>query len=336
MRVLTIDGNDYRLPNRLSPFQERMYVHLIDWKWQHITREPGYYGGNPHDAILPEAYAGRYPMVYPAVIDALEQHLQKHPFRIHKFFNHMASSQAANLNLFLPILLHPDAGAILRVVKPDVARLAVSQLDNGYRIEFWDEPFGNLGDKTQVSGTDTDIAIAYHNHQDELCLWLIEHKLTEKEFTPCGGFQSRGRQARHDCSKRFTDILADKHLCYYHDVRHFNYWNITEANRGFFANHAGYDHCPFQGGMNQLWRNQLLGLSIEQDARQPYRHVSFSVVKHPGNTALDRSLAAYRGLIADSPKFSVLTSAGIIAAAATLNDAELDQWIAWYKDLYNL
>jgi hypothetical protein len=27
--------------------------------------------------------------------------------------------------------------------------------------------------------------------------------------------------------------------------------------------------------MNQLWRNQLLGLSIEQDERQPYREVFF-------------------------------------------------------------
>ena len=336
MKIVSIDGNDYKLPNTLSTFQQGMYVHLINWKWKHVTREPGRDRGILYDAILPDACADSYPILYPAITDALQQHLQKYPFQIHKYFHHMASSQAANLNLFLPILLHPNAAIILGALKPDFARLAVSQLDNGYRIEFWDEPFGNLRDKSGGTGTDADIAIAYHNHQDELCLWLIEHKLTEKEFTKCGGFRSRGRQARHDCDKCFADILADKHLCYYHDVCHFNYWNITEANRAFFANHAQHAHCPFRGGLNQLWRNQLLALSIEQDERQPYKRVSFSVAKHPRNPHLDESLAAYRNLIANNPKFSVLTSADVIAAAVTLNDTRLDKWIAWYQELYNL
>jgi hypothetical protein len=52
----------------------------------------------------------------------------------------MASSQAANINLFLPVLLHPAADANLASLKPDFAALARSELDHGYRIEFWDEP----------------------------------------------------------------------------------------------------------------------------------------------------------------------------------------------------
>jgi hypothetical protein len=336
MKIVTVDGQDYRLPGRLNPFQQDMYIHLTNWKWEHVTREPGHHGGRPYDVILPAAYADRYPMLYPPIVDALEGHLEKFPFRIHKFFNHMASSQAANLNLFLPVLRHPQADAVLAALRPDFARLAVEQLDHGYRVEFWDEPYGNLGDKSKVSGTDADIAIAYYNHQDELCLWLIEHKLTEKEFTVCGGFKSKGRQPRHDCKKRFADILADKHLCYYHDVCHFTYWDITARHQAFFANHDRYAHCPFQGGMNQLWRNQLLGLSIEGDPRQPYQHASFAVLKHPENTALDDTLATYQGLIANHPKFSVLTSADVIAAAAAVNDPDLNRWIAWYKELYKL
>jgi hypothetical protein len=336
MKVFAIDGNDYRLPNVLNAFQRSMYVHLINWKWEHITREPGRNRGILYDAFLPDEYADMYPTLYPAIADALQQHLQKYPFQIHNYFHHMASSQAANLNLFLPILLHPNAATILGALKPDLAKLAVSELDNDYRIEFWDEPFGNLGDKTGGTGTDADIAIAYFDHQDELCLWLIEHKLTEREFTECGGFKSRGRQPWHDCDKCFADIVSDKRSCYYHDVRKFNYWNITETNQAFFANHALHAHCPFRGGMNQLWRNQLLALSIEQDERQPYSQVSFSVVKHPANTHLDKSLAAYQELIVRNPKFSVLTSADLIAAAAALNDTELDKWIVWYRDLYDL
>ncbi|MBI9050790.1 MAG: hypothetical protein JEZ00_15325, partial [Anaerolineaceae bacterium] len=122
----------------------------------------------------------------------------------------------------------------------------------------------------------------------------------------------------------------------YHDVKGFHYWEISETNQTFFLNHAQHVHCPFQGGMNQLWRNQLLGFSIEQDQRQPYQHVTFSVVKHPQNTALNPSLRAYQDLIDHNPKFTVFTSQALCDAAANLHDPSLDSWIEWYKDLYAL
>lgn len=336
MKTLIQNGNAYRLPGALNAFQQSLYIHLIDWKWAHITREPGWARGNPYDAVLPDDLAGQYPLLYPPIRPALESHLQSFPFRIHKYFNHMASSQAANLNLFLPILQSSNAAAILATIKPDIARIARDHLDQGYRIEFWDEPFGNLGDKTDVSGTDSDTAIAYYNHQSEPCLWLIEHKLTEAEFTTCGGFRSKGRQPRHDCSQPFAAILSDKKTCYYHDAHGFHYWDITEYNQDFFLGHVRHAQCPFQGGMNQLWRNQLLALSIEQDERQPYHQVTFSVVRHPGNTALDASLAEYRALIGDNPKFSSFTAKDILDAVRELGEKSLQAWAGWYGELYAL
>jgi hypothetical protein len=336
MNTQTINGQQYRLPNALNSFQLDLYIHLIDWKWQHITKQPGKARGHEYDAILPDSYAGKMPMLYPPIVPALNSHIQKFPFRIHKYFNHMASSQAANINLFLPFLLHSRVNDILKLLKPDFDRLATEQLDKGYRIEFWDEPYGNLFDKTEVSGTDSDIAIAYYNKNGQLCLWLIEHKLTEKEFTECGGFKSKGRKEQHDCSRTFTQILKDKDCCYYHDVRRFNYWNITESNQSFFSNHAAHEQCPFQGGMNQLWRNQLLGLSIEHDDRQPFKQVYFSVVRHPRNTALDESIRQYKELTADNPKFSVFTSQDVVDAAKMVDDTELNKWIEWYRRLYKV
>jgi hypothetical protein len=90
----------------------------------------------------------------------------------------------------------------------------------------------------------------------------------------------------------------------------------------------------FKAWLNQLWRNQLLGLSIEQDDRQPYRHVTFSVVKHPRNMYLDPSLAEYQNIIAMNPKFSVFTSKEVLDAVAGLHNPELNQWTAWYRELY--
>jgi len=334
MKVYTIGGQEYRLSNTLNRFQLEMQIHLANWKWAHITKEPCLHRSHLNDALIPESFSSQYPMLYPPIVNAFKHHTQKFPFRLHQYFNHVASSQAANINLFLPVLLHPKANVVLSTIKPDFSYLATEYLDNGFRIEFWDEPFGNLNDKKSTSGTDADIGIAYYNHQDELCLWLIEHKLTESDFTTCGGNKSNGRQSIHNCSKSVSEILADKQVCYYHSANHYKYWNITEANLDFFVNHANFDYCPFNRGMNQLWRNQLLGLSIEQDERQPYQHVTFSVVKHPRNTALNKTIEEYKQLIGHNPKFTVFTSADVINAATELNDPELNRWITWYQDLY--
>jgi hypothetical protein len=311
---------------------------LIDWKWKNITTDVGYDRSHPYDAILPEPYASELRVLYPGIVARMRGHHHDFPFHIHKYFNHMASSQAANLNLFLPILIHPNIDAILGELIPQFGRLATDQLDHGWRIEFWDEPFGVLHDKKKVSGTDSDLAIAYYDRDGKLCLWLIEHKLTESEFTTCGGFRSERRKnhPEYDCTRSFLEILNKKELCFYHGSCKYRYWVITEANRDFFPNHIQFVGCPFRDGLNQLWRNQLLGLGVEQDTRQPYQYVHFSVVKHPRNTYLDGSLKRYQALIDFNPRFTLLTSADVLHAAQLHADPTLDDWVNWYRKLYDV
>lgn len=353
MRIRTHEGRQYRLPNELNEFQEGMYVHLINWKWAQNIKAAGLYEYKtrliPYDAILPDddELRKKMPHIYQAIVEHLLDHHQRNPFRYHPHFYHMSSSQAANINLFLPILHHPNASASLASLKdaPEgFTSLATDQLDHGYCLEYWggncgsDKSYkGPLGDKSARAGTDADIAIAYRNKQDDLCLWLIEHKLVEHEFTTCGGFRSEGRtdKVRHDCTRSFSDIRKDKGACYYHDVCSYRYWAITDANSAFFANHAKHAECPFQGGMNQLWRNQLLAFAIETEGK-PFKHAHFSVVRHPGNKALDASLNAYQDLINHNPKFSVFTSADVVRAAEKHGDDTLRSWATWYRDLYRI
>ena len=348
-----INGKDYRLPGSLTDFQLRMYVHLINWKWGQGIKEPGRYERQGkeylYDAILPDEYVQqeRMPHIYAPILPHLAAQRQRNPFRIHRHFYHMASSQAANINLFLPILHHPQASAILAAIPAapkDFTSLATDQLDQGYCLEYWGGNFdpqesgkGVLGDKSTQAGTDSDIAIAYRNRKKELCLWLIEHKLLENEFTTCGGFKSAGRKdkARHDCTRNFSQILADKQTCYYHDKCGYTYWHITDRHRSFFPNHGKLAECPFQSGTNQLWRNQLLGLALEEQG-EPFKHVSFSVVHHPENRALDDSLTAYQDLIDHNPKFSVFTSADVLTAADRCQDRDLAVWGKWYRSIYKL
>jgi len=341
MEVQIVNGKEYKLPGSLSKFQKEMYVHLIDYKWAtlEITETGKYtYKGEEieYDAILPKSVHKNLPLIYNPIKEALIKHQKHFPFKHHKHFNHMASSQAANANLFLPILLSGRANEVLCQIKDDFKSLETTKLDNGYQIEFWGgiaNEIGFLGDHNARSGTDSDIAIAYRNHKDELCLWLIEHKLTEKEFTECGGSKSDNRdKSKHICEKSFSEILENKNFCYYHDIRKSNYWKITTENKTFFVNHALHASCPFKGGMNQLWRNQLLGLAIENN--KLYEHVYFSVVKHPENKSLDKSIIQYKKLINNDARFSVFNSSEVVKAAYTLNDEKLNTWVKWFCCLY--
>jgi hypothetical protein len=85
--------------------------------------------------------------------------------------------------------------------------------------------------------------------------------------------------------------------------------------------------------MNQLWRNQLLALALEQQGK-PFKHTHFSVVHHPDNNALNASLTAYKELIGNNPKFSVFTSGDVLSAAAAVPESSIDAWAQWYREVY--
>lgn len=341
-----INGNIYKQPGNQNNFQQKLFIHLINWKWKHITKEAGVFKKTfngvtrefEFDAILPISVQKDFPLIYPAILTDLLQLQKQFYFKLHDHFFHMASSQAANINLFLPLLLHPKANDIFKQIKPDFVSIAKDQLYKGFRIEFWDgnsnEEKGLLGDHNAIAGTDSDMAIAYYNENGELCLWLIEHKLTESEFTECGGFKSKGRKEKHDCSKSFSEILKAKENCYYHDVKKYEYWNLTDINQSLFVNNKNSSSCPFKGGLNQLWRNQLFGLALENEGM--YKNVYFSVIKHQDNTSLDKSISEYKILIDNNPKFSHFDSKKVVDIVKSFEDNDLKEWVNWYCDLYDV
>lgn len=98
--------------------------------------------------------------------------------------------------------------------------------------------------------------------------------------------------------------------------------------------HAAHATCPFKGGLNQLWRNLLLARAVE--AQGHYKHVSFSVVRHPDNDYLDEPLKDFKTLIGDHPSFSTFTSREVVAAAERLGDPGLNKLANWYRELYRI
>lgn len=337
MKIYIIGGIDYKLPNKLNKFQLELYKNLIDWKWTNITKEPGIFAGEEYDAILPQLYKDKFYPIYQPIVNIFMQHNKKFPFRQHLFIGHMASSQAACANLFVPLLQYPpEASRVLSKIKSDLKSIATDYFDNGYRIEFWDDPDDMLNDHNKISGTDSDIAIAYYDYENNLNLWLIEHKLTENEFTKCGGYKSKGKNTCHNCGA-IEQVLNNFDLCYYNSVKKYNYWKVTSESKEVFStsNLLKYKGCPFKGGMNQLWRNQLLGSAIERSnsTKWPFKKVFFSVVYHHRNVYLEKTLKEYETLIDKNNRFSYFTSDKIINE---VSDSRLAAWVEWYRKLYSL
>ena len=326
----------YKIPDQLSEFQRSMYLHLCEWKSRNISDQPGGFGEKMYDVILPGTMQQGLPHLYGPIRERFRDHQKKLTFKTHKFAGHMASSQIACANLFLPIMADPVVAAkVLCSVKPDLKSIAVEELDHGFRLEFWDQGVNRLGDHCATSGTDADIAIAYRNLENELCLWLIEHKLTEDEFTTCGAYRSHANQHKDKCDSNAA-ARRGRENCYYHSAKKFKYWEITLKNKAMFPleNMQKPEACPFKGGMNQLWRNQLMATAIEADPNGRYKKVYFSVVYHPGNTSLSPSMQAFKDLIGRKDRFFWFTSDQLRDAAIHIDNPAIRAWAQWYRELY--
>lgn len=338
---------EYRVPAGLSDFQKRMYMHLIDWKHSVLgEKEPGEYRGRLYDCLFTDQYIQEHPfppLIYAGILWDYDemQHNPMFAYKVHKYAYHMASSQTACVNLFMPVLSSFEADEILKHVPgvpADFVRIDRERLFDGYCFEYWGQDFvpsryGVLGDHSTGAGTDSDVAIAYINDKGERCLWIIEHKLSEQEFTTCGGYRSKANQQKHLCRcSGISDLLADHGKCHYSNIG-YRYWDIMKKNPDAFQQDEGAGGCPFLGGMNQLWRNHLLAL--EYVASGQYAGVTFSVVHHRDNDALNETLKAYRKLIGPDVKFSTFTNEDLVVAAERHSPSLVD-WSKWYRELYLL
>ena len=157
-------------------FEEKMKKSLLKHK-ESITDENGCFRGNPNEMVLPDEY-GKEQRKTPAMLyDGMEKtwnEIQesecKYKPHIHSF-KHIASSQTACVNLFIPILTNANADEILRksgVAPKDFDHIDKDSLYRGSQFEFG---VGKLLEKNSGVVTDADVAIAYINKNKEKCLW---------------------------------------------------------------------------------------------------------------------------------------------------------------------
>lgn len=312
----------------MNKFQKEMYDHL---KTQFNTGK--------------EVWASSMDkLFYPGCATDIAQFQQKRGFDFHRFVKkpHIASSQAACFNLFMPIMKSKYAVDILKSVKPDIASVDYSHLEDGFAFEYWrDEPHndgskGLIGDHSAVYGTDADFALSYIDNKDNHCLWLVEHKLTEAEFTQCNVVHNgKHPEEKKLCENLLINSLLDNpEKCYYTYSKHYKYWELTKkyinAFPGLNSNAKG---CPFADGMCQLWRNVLLAKAAQE--KYGYDKVYFSIVKPKDNKTLDNSINDFKKIV-DENIFSVFHPTQLIDAAKSIKDGNIQRWVDWYSRTYFL
>lgn len=324
-----------------------MYEHLIEKKWKRYPEtqgHPGKYKGREYDSIFPDGFKCDYPpMLYEASVEDYKKMMTKLGYKLHEFSFHAVSSQTACVNLFLPLLVSDYANDILSALCADKQLpIDFKEIDckaegfyKGFRFEFWDEgdsgKKGYLNDHTPAAGTDADIAIAYKNSKDENCIWLIEHKLTEAEFTTCGGYKSKHNEHKDVCTNcnPFCNESVQNQCRY--SIIGYNYWEITNDHKEQFSEKlAAMSQCPFKSGMNQLWRNQLLALKLQE---KRCGNAFFSVVYHSENESLETKLKSYESLFSKEAAFSYFTSKDLFECAQN-HGKDLSEWLKWYDDMY--
>ncbi len=340
-----------QLPSTLNPFQQKMYDHLARYKVSALgVTSSGQFRGRAYDTILPHDGDpdGDFRNIYEPIRPCVRRYLERPGIQVHIHFGHLASSQAACFNLFWPILHSGHEAEILKTLNPNVAHVT------GFEFEYVNRMADHLGEgrgrgaKRDV-GTDVDLAIFYEDEHGHPCAWLIEHKLTEDEFTHCGGARSKGRTLSHKCGP-FGDVRGDLNLCYYQSGSGFKYWGLTDAADSAFdlARVKPDEPCPFRGSLCQLWRNQLMARAMETAGG--YHRVDFSVVYPRDNKwlwDLDSAVAgstdanqAHESLLkADySDRYWRVTTEEVLDAAQRLfgHDPGIQQWLSWFHDKYGI
>ncbi len=71
-------------------------------------------------------------------------------------------------------------------------------------------------------------------------------------------------------------------------------------------------------------------LALELENRGEFTEVYFSVVSHPDNCFLEKTMKEYRRLTNNSPKFYAFKSNTLVDKAV----AYLPDWSSWYKKGY--
>jgi len=278
--------------------------------------------------------------LHPALLPTAEARVSSGALPLHDYAHALNSSQAFAMNLFLP-LAGGDPGAFAGFLGAELGvMLELESVD----LEFFGSgdllaeiPRAEPGPNDKL--TAADVAIHLRDTDDRRGVLLVEVKLTESGFTPCGGIQSRGNRDRQPCLDAGL-FFREPDRCYlrrpYRAVRDRRYWQIFEMAHGSvgdaFPRRPSAGGCPFAGDWQQPMRNHALALAMEQAGLVDFWHLA--LVHHDANPFVPGPWDEYREAVADRQflhRWPASTLLPALGAAAGVADYE-----AWMRARYVL
>ena len=197
-----------------------------------------------------------------------------------------------------------------------------------------DRPVGN------EPATAVDVVLWGRLQGDRPAAVLLEVKLSEPDFTHCGGRNSPGNDRRHVCSSA-ERFLENPNECYLRrpqrQQRDRRYWEIFTSSHGsVLAAFPGIDtegQCPFAYAMQQPMRNLAIARGLEQDQDINVEKAWFGLCAHDENENVAEHWEGWKNLLAESTLAPSIPASEIIR----VGEAEgLQEWAAWMRKRYRL
>ena len=309
-----------------TPFAARLQAYLAAWRAQ-VDGSRFRYWNHWTDGI------------YPAYRDLAEQMVHADVVRLHKQAAHLRSSQTFAFNLFLPFREGRRARLSELVSATVGTRLSID------RVQFeWVPPGALLG---EIAGdrpvghepaTAADVVLWGRTRSRQPAAVLLEVKLSEVEFTSCGGRESRGNR-RKDVCQSASLFMHDPSACYLRrpvrQRRDRRYWEIFARSHGSvrdaFPNADLNGPCPFAYDMQQPMRNLAIARGLEQEGT--VHRAWFALCAHDANPDIAALWSDWSHLLPEPSMAPVLPASAIVRAG----EAEgLTDWAAYMRQRYHL
>ena len=285
------------------------------------------------------AWVGWTDGIYPDYRALAEQSVDHDAVKLHDYIAHPLSSQAFAFNLFLPFRIGAKGNLSERISEIIGARLTID------RVQFeWVPPgrlLGELEGERPVGdepATGVDVALWGRLKNHSRAVVLVEVKLSEGNFTHCGGRNSR-RNRRRDVCDSAKLFLDEPNACYlrrpWGKQRDRRYWEIFVGSHGSVLNafpSADLDGpCPFAFDMQQPMRNLAIARGLEQENLA--ERAWFALCAHDGNEDIETHWETWRRLLGDTSEAPSLCASEVVA----IGDADgLTGWAAYMRARYGL
>ena len=279
--------------------------------------------------------------IHPAYRALAEDVVRADSVKLHRHAAHLRSSQMFAFNLFLPFRDEGRERLSDRVGGMIGAPFRIDEV----RFE-WVPPGALLGEIRgdrpvgDEPATGVDIVLWGQLTGGERAVVLLEVKLSEGEFTSCGGRNSAANQRKDVCASA-TRFFGEPSACYLRRPkrarRDRRYWEIFAASHGSVHDaFPGADMtgpCPFAESMQQPMRNLAIARGLEQDPTSAVEQAWFGLCAHDDNPDIAAHWERWRSLLPDEAMAPALPASEVVR---TGEEEGFVEWAAWMRDRYRL